>query len=152
MTTKTKQYAYQALAASGFVVMSSVVAYRLRPDLWTSGQECSMDFRRFDIEGTQRMTAKLAGVGPVLVLTRSTDMLANRILWITGYQVEELKAEDGEATQQKAPSAISLESKRLASEKRQRLEQLAAQEPPAHDCTLRKDILAARRELESLAA
>lgn len=152
MTTKTKQYAHQALAASGFVVMSSVVAWRLRPDLWPSGQECAMDFKRFDIEGTQRMTADLEGVGTVMVLTRSTDMLADRIHWVTGYQVRALKADNGEQIQQQAPAGASMEAKRIADEKRHALERLAAQEPPAHDCTLRKDILAARRQLEALAA
>ena len=39
------------------------------------------------------------------------------------------------------------EGQKKAAECLQELKKLAAQEPPAHDCALRKDILAARREL-----
>lgn len=101
MSTKVMLYAHQSLAASGFAVIASPVAATLRPDLWTSGMECVSDFSSVDaknklgyIVGVQRLTARLAGIDrPVLVLTRSTDQLAQRLEWVTGFKVEQIEAE-----------------------------------------------------------
>lgn len=101
MSTKVLQYAHQSLAASGFAVIAASVAATLRPDLWTSGMECVADFSSVDaknklgyIVGVQRLTARLAGIDrPVLVLTRSTDQLAQRMEWVTGFKVEQIEAE-----------------------------------------------------------
>lgn len=88
MSTKSKTYIHQSLAACGFAVLSASVAWKLRPDLWASAQDCGMDFRSADVEGTQKVTAYLAGIGPVSVLTRSLDLLDSRIEWVTGCFVE----------------------------------------------------------------
>lgn len=101
MSTKVMLYAHQSLAASGFAVIASSVAATLRPDLWTLGMECVSDFSSVDaknklgyIVGVQRLTARLAGIDrPVLVLTRSTDQLAQRMEWVTGFKVEQIEVE-----------------------------------------------------------
>lgn len=149
---KTQLYATQSLAACGFAVMASVAAFRLRPDLWASGQDCAFDFKPNStrIEGTSRVMATIPGVGIMPVLTRSTDQLAQRIEWVTGFKVEKI---ENEPTEKPAPSlAAKTEAERKEDERLAQIKALAAQEPPAHDCHLRKEILAARAEVEKLAA
>lgn len=144
MSTKTQQYAHQSLAACGFAVMSPVIAWKQRPDLWASAQDCGMDFTaKLAIPDTQRLSAKLAGLeSQVLVLTRSTDELSKRIEWVTGHKVESLGAEVVNETA--AAVQLITEQQRQATAERERLEKLGAMEPPAHDCRLRREILAAR--------
>ena len=151
MTTKTKQYAIQSLAACGFAVMRSTVAWKLRPDLWGSAQECGVSFAKVEIEGTLRLTVTLAGVGAVPVLTRSMDRLAERIEWITGAKVEGIE-EERPTTRDASAQPAAIESQRVAADKLDRLKALAAQEPPSHDCALRRDILKARADVERMAA
>ena len=150
MTTKTKQYAIQSLAACGFAVMRSTVAWKLRPDLWGSAQECGVSFEKVEIEGTLRLAVTLAGIGAVPVLTRSLDRLAERIEWVTGIKVEKIEAEQP-AVVGNAPPAI-IASQRAAADQLARTKELAATEPPSHDCALRRDILKARAEVERMAA
>ena len=146
MTTKTQQYAIQSLAACGFAVMRSTVAWQLRPDLWSSAQECGMDFSgKVALEGVTSVNVTLDGVGVVPVLTRSMGHLAERIQWITGYMVLNIEEDQPAAPVQEKPPLTGGQKK--AAERLQELKKLATQELPAHDCALRKDILAARREL-----
>lgn len=146
MTTKTQQYAIQSLAACGFAVMRSTVAWQLRPDLWSSAQECGIDFSgKVAIEGVTRLNVTLDGVGVVPVLTRSMGHLAERIQWITGRMVLKIEEEQPAAPVQEKKTPT--EGQKKAAERLQELKKLAAMELPAHDCALRKDILAARREL-----
>jgi hypothetical protein len=150
--SKTKLYATQCLAASGFAMMGAVVAYRLRPDLWASGQECAFDFKPGTrVEDIARMLAIIPGVGNIPVLARSTDQLAQRIEWVTGFKVEKIEDEPV-ATAAPTQAPVNLESQRRAAEKLERLRELANQRMPEHDCARRKEILAARIELERLAA
>lgn len=112
MSTKTQQYAHQSLAACGFAVMNSQVAWRLRPDLWASAQDCGMDFTsKLSIPDTQRLSVKLLGLDtPVVVLTRSLDQLEQRIEWVTGFKwMTGFKAEAAAKKECKAdlPPAIS---------------------------------------------
>jgi hypothetical protein len=107
------QYTHQALAASGFAVIDSQVAMTMRPDIWNSGMVCAGEFAQKStknslggISGVMRMTARLSGLDrPVRVLTRSTDRLAERIEWVTGFVVDKLEPEQV-ATSQVAPAAI----------------------------------------------
>lgn len=146
MTTKTQQYAIQSLAACGFAVMRSTVAWQLRPDLWSSAQECGIDFAcKVILDGVTRVNVTLDGVGVVPVLTRSIGHLAERIQWITGYVVLKIEEEQPAAHVQEKPALT--EAQKKAAERLQELKKLSAMELPAHDCALRKDILEARREL-----
>lgn len=146
MTTKTQLYAIQSLAACGFAVMRSAVAWQLRPDLWSSAQECGIDFSgKVALEGVIRVNVTLDGVGVVPVLTRSMGHLAERIQWITGHVVLKIEEEKPSAPVQEKPPLT--EGQKKAAERLQELKKLAAEKPPDHDCALRKDILAARQEL-----
>ena len=146
MTTKTRQYAIQSLAACGFAVMVPTVAWQLRHDLWSSAQECGFDFSgKVALEGVTRVNVTLDGVGVVPVLTRSMGHLAERIQWITGRMVLKIEEEQPAAPVQEKPPLT--EGQKKAAERLQELKKLAAMELPAHDCALRKDILGARQEL-----
>ncbi|MBK7463977.1 MAG: hypothetical protein IPJ50_15430 [Betaproteobacteria bacterium] len=151
MSTKTKQYAQQCIASAGFAVMTSEFAWQLRPDLWASAQDCAMSFKRsIQPDGTQRLIAKLADGRQVPVVTRSTNELERRLEWVIGVKVVELVNDTQPAVASTQP--LPTEFKRLAEEKLAKLKELAAQDLQPHDCTLNKDILAARRELELKAA
>lgn len=152
MSTKTKQYAFQCIAAAGFAVMTAEFAWQLRPDLWASGQDCAMSFKRdIHVDGTQRLNAKLADGRQVLVITRSTNELERRIEWVTGVKVVEL-VNDTKPVFALNHQPMPAEVVRQAEAKLDKLHELAGQELPAHDCSLRKDILAARAELGLKAA
>lgn len=147
MTTKTQQYAIQSLAACGFAVMRSTVAWQLRPDLWSSAQECGIDFSgKVTLEGVIRVNVTLDGVGVVPVLTRSMGHLAERIQWITGYMVLKIEEEKPAATVPDESRPMTAAQKKAA-EHLQSLRKLAVQDLPVHDCALKRDILAARQEL-----
>lgn len=92
------RYLHDSLSATGFVALSSAVALRLRPDLWSTGLQCVGEFAQAarrnqfaSVPHTIRLTAKFAGIEqPVPVLARSTKRLAERIEEVTGLQVLEI--------------------------------------------------------------
>jgi hypothetical protein len=128
--------------------MAPQIAWKLRPDLWASGQDCGLDMHPLRIDGAHRVSVKLAGLdAPVLVLTRSMDDIAIRIQWITGHRVLAI------ADYTERPVPVATTSPDPAAYRQARIEylkRLALQEPPTHECARRKDILAARAELERL--
>lgn len=145
--SKTLDYLAQSLAATGFAIVDSQWAYTLRPDLWSTGQECVMDFRPqkiLTLERTKRMIATIDG-RQIPLLARGTKDLVNRIEMLTGAKVENLTV-DSLPTAAATPARRS-EPLQKAADRREKLRQLADQVPPAHDCSLRKEILAARAEL-----
>jgi len=95
--------------------------------------------------------ASISGFGEVAILYRSPVALADRIGLITGGEVELIRDTDLEAL---APAA-TVPTTRLPSprpmpkDRTPEMIALARQEPPTHDCTNRREILAARAELES---
>jgi hypothetical protein len=150
VTTKTELYAIQSLAANGFAVMRSTVAYRLRPDLWSSGEECGNTFQSKSVdsmlEGVRRLNVVFEGSEDVMkVLTRSMDRLAERMEWVTGFRVLGIEEEKPAAPVQEKTAPT--EAQKKAAERLQELKKLAAMDLPPHDCVRRKDILEARREL-----
>ena len=141
-------YAFDCLATSGFVVMSPAIAYSLRPDLWACVQDCALTLgAKAEIPGTQRMVAVLEGVGPVPLLTRSTDQLAKRIEWVTGHKVSDLRPARPEPVTPEVPSHLRQEQAAKESGRLARQRKLAGEALPTHDCELRREILDARREL-----
>lgn len=145
-------YALQCLAASGIAVMNSSIAWKLRPDLWASGQDCALGFNRLlTIPGARRYVAILMDgmVGEVIVLARSDDMLEKRLEWLTGHKVEKL-FDYVEPTHTEPPAMNTTQVAHL--ERLNRLRKLANMTLPAHDCALRKDILAARTDLKRMDA
>lgn len=155
--SKFVTYAYQQMAGSGFAVLSPQVAATLRPDLFSGGMEASgwlgEAHHHFAVTrpGVIRLRAKLPELAnqaaPVIVLTRSMDDLARRIEQVTGFKVQSL-APDVPAKPKPAPSPVA--GRDLAAERLDKLRKLAAQELPAHECAIRKEIIKARQELQRL--
>lgn len=121
-------YVFDCIAASGLAVMSPAIAYELRPDLWACVEDCARTLNtRAEVHGTQRLSVTFKGYGSALVFARSLDGIEKRLEWIVGQPVLALKAAEPEAP-------------------------LAAEVPPSHDCSRRREILAARKELGMPAA
>lgn len=153
MSTKTHAYLSQSLAATGFALLDSQMAYLLRPDLWATGQDCAMDFRPekiLTIQRVTRMTATIEG-RRIPVLVRSTVNLAERIEEITGCKVQCIEVEKAPAEKPAVEENPDIFQRREA-ERLDKIRQKAAEELPSHDCHDRKEILAARAELERMAA
>lgn len=151
MTTKTKQYAHQCLASAGFAIMAPTFAWQLRPDLWASAQDCGVSFASgITAEGAKRLLARFADGTQAPILTRSMDMLEKRISWVAGQEVVGLM--EPQALIDDRVVRMPSEVERVAKERLEDLRNLANQTPPTHDCALRKDILAARKELGIKAA
>ena len=148
MTTRSTWYTHQCIAASGIAVMQPRIAYELRPDLWASDQDCFMTFRKAqNVEGVQRMTVTFEGYGPVLVLARSLDNLEQRLQWIVGRPVLELKPAEPEAPPAAQTDFNRIQVNAKEAERLELVRKLAKEVAPSHDCQRRRDILAARAEL-----
>ncbi|MCV2218895.1 hypothetical protein [Thauera sp. Sel9] len=145
---KSQTYAAQSIAASGIAIMDWRIALELRPDLWSSAQDCHINFISDQkLDGTHRLTATLEGHGKVRVYARSLDLLEKRIEWIAGRRVIELKPAELEQAPAPKPSVLHTQAADQEAARIADLRKIAAQEPPAHDCSLRREILAARAEL-----
>jgi hypothetical protein len=95
--------------------------------------------------------AQIEGFGRVPILYRSPLVLAERISFLTGGEV---KLIEDDATLPKVAEpvrVVEMVKRPHVDERQERLKALAAQEPPAHECPLRTDILQARAELERAA-
>lgn len=148
MSSRSVSYARQCLAAQGFVILDPRLAYELRPDLWAGGQDCAITFsRRQLLEGTQRIVASVDGYGSVLIAARSLDNLAQRLEWIVGAKVSELRPAPVESVAQPAPGQLRQEQAAKEAERLARVRKVAGEELPNHDCNMRREIIAARREL-----
>lgn len=99
--------------------------------------------------GAALYKAAVPGLGDVLVLSRSETFLAERMDWL-GIPAASvslvLPAVRPSARAMSAPKATVPVPRR--DQRIEGLRKLAAQEPPAHDCANRRDILAARAECE----
>ena len=148
MTTRSTWYTHQCIASSGIAVMQPRIAYELRPDLWASDQDCFMTFRKAqNVEGVQRMTVTFEGYGPVLVLARSLDNLEQRLQWIVGRPVLNLKPAEAEAPPAAQTDFNRIQVNAKEAERLELVRKLAKEVAPPHDCQRRRDILAARVEL-----
>lgn len=155
MSTVT-DYCTLQLSAAGFALLNPRAAMRLRPDLWpNAGMVCAGEFGQQKHQppqmaalfpGAALYMAHIDGLGAIPVLAYSTDELERRINWMTGYRVERL-----DAFQSKEPTVTPIRDGIARHQARmEKLRHLAQQEPPSHDCHLRREILAARAELERL--
>jgi hypothetical protein len=155
--TAVTDYCTLQLAATGFAIVNARAAMRIRPDLWpNANMVCAVEFGQHQHQapalvsrfpGATLYTAEIGELGRVPVLAYSADELARRIVWATGYRVQALEpyAPPQETTVAPIHAGIARHQVRM-----DKLRQLAAQEPPSHDCEARRDILAARAELERL--
>lgn len=142
-------YAFDCIVASGFAVMSPAIAYELRPDLWACLADCARTLNtQVKIPGTQRLTVTFEGFGSALVLTRSLNNLAQRLEWIVGRSVLDLKPAEPEAPP--VGHVDCFKQQEINAKETARLEmvrKLAIQELLGHDCQHDRDVLAARKEL-----
>ena len=156
MAVKISTYITQALAHSGLALVSTEWAFKLRPDLWASGQDCMMDFggayQKGDLENiatatnTHRLSVMFLGAErPVQVLARSLDNIEQRIEWLTGSRVVSVETRQDAPKPDKAPAFF--EARNAKDEMLMRLRLKAEEDPPSHDCARRREILAARAEL-----
>lgn len=145
---KANIYASQCLAASGLAVMDSRIAWPLRPDLWSSGQDCACDrWIMTTAEGATRYLAHMDGLGAVHVLARSRDQLEQRLEWITGRRVADVSPAPEKPAQEATNNAQAFAAHMRETERMNTLRALAAQELPTHECHTRREILRARAEL-----
>ena len=156
--SKTSDYIEQQLGAAGFALCSATIAFRLRRDIWSvrmdvdvSGEgarkylgsmAAQMPLKLFIFEGEG-----LAGFGVCFNLER----LEERIWEMCGLKLKvtvvDSLLEPAPVQQGHDPQAHTA---RRREEKLDSLRKSAIQEPPSHDCSLRREILAARAELEQL--
>lgn len=152
MSGKKMQYACECAAASGFAILDMTIAMTLRPDLWSSAQDCWFAFRgEVALPGTKAVLASLDGLNePVIVLTRSTNRLAERIEEVTGRHAVVLGDYQPAPKPQPAESPLVAENRRRQEEKTAEYRKLAAEQLPSHDGPHKAAILEARAELAKL--
>lgn len=149
-------YLHSQLATTGFCILDHAVVMRLRPDLFGfNGMTCADELgqarkhHKLNPSHVTRQHVTLQGIDhPVEVLARSTTRLAERIEEITGLKVTAMGVPAPEIKSNVAKPLDGAEAQRQA--RLEKLRKLAAQEPPAHVCHLRTEILNARAELERL--
>jgi hypothetical protein len=101
VNSKVQRYVIEQLAAAGFAVLSARVAFKLRPDVWASAMNCGGDFSEA-LPKLRQYVGSLPGVSLfetqmestpdwVMVATRSTNMLSQRIEWVTGESLNGLR-------------------------------------------------------------
>lgn len=154
MNSNVTKYTIHGLASIGLAVLNPKHAYRLRPDIWPTAGGCSCDFA----EAAPKLPAYLAQRGamllrtmidgrPVLVAAWSTADIHERLDWLgaaaSTIEIADLDEIAPAPRETPQPTPVPAATDR----RRERIEQLAAQEPPAHDCGKRTEILRARREL-----
>lgn len=157
MHPKAERYVVEALAHTGFAILSPMVAYRLRPDILRSASDAGFAFNGLDlVKDLSQMgalafyRARLQEVGEAVVVARSGKRLAERIEELTGLAV--LSLEPFQPEPRPANEVRTIPPIRMGDEERQRLQAIADRPLPAHDCGDRREILEARRRLAELDA
>ena len=148
---KAQKYIELTLIPCGFCVVNNVVAHCLMPDLFGSRQGAffamegvRQTLARYD--GLTRLMVTVEGIGPVDVYTRSRVSIGRRIEFVTGFKALAV-ADYQEPLKADPESAGRAAAKKKSDEQTAYLRQVAAQEPPDHDCSFRREILNARKEL-----
>jgi hypothetical protein len=138
MNTKVSEYVIRQLAATGFAVIDHVIARELTHDLiWASANNNYGDFAQSQqkIEKFLRTLPRveileIQFVGAeswVMVATRSSDMLSERIKHVVGIDVAAVRPFTGRR-------AVEAKEQRAA----------ATDEPPSHACAARAEYFAER--------
>lgn len=100
--------------------------------------------------GAALYSAQVPGIGEILVLSRGSSFLAERMDWLglpASSVVDLMPAVRPSGPRVPAPRSVSAQR---PDQRLDRLRQLADEEPPAHDCERRREILAARMELAGM--
>lgn len=151
-----KRFIEEQLRSTGWAPIHYDLAKLLAPDT----ANASRDFAAYlyspatllrIFPRTALCRASVQGFGDVVILYRSPVALAERIGLIVGGEVKLIRDAELEAlTPAAAVSATKLPSPRpIKKDETPERIALARQEPPSHDCTTRREILAARAELDN---
>lgn len=146
----------EQLRSTGWAPVNYDLAKLLAPDT----ANASRDFAAFIYSPaallrifprTALTRASVPGFGECVILYRNPLALADRIGLIVGGEVKLIRDAELEAlTPAAAVSATKLPSPRpIRKDETSERIALARQEPPTHDCTMRREILAARAELDN---
>lgn len=147
MDNRARQYIHEQLASHGWVLISPRWAAITSPGLYGGGQAA---LGLLSGSGLELLNAKPYRVlfedgSDATCWSRSPDSLARRIEWICGvpvYSVTPIME-----TAQEPPKPMPRAAEREQQARIDRLRKLAAEEPPAHDCRRRDEIMQARHEL-----
>lgn len=145
-----KEFIRMRLSTTGWAPIDAELAKFLEPDAATYYRDYGaylgdLPTLLFQFPGTKLCRVRIND-RDVVVLTRSKDRLAERIAWVTGGNVEIVPDDKLESVKPYEPQNVS--SKPMQRDKTPELIALARQEPPTHDCHLRREILRARTELD----
>lgn len=153
----SKQFIIRQLATTGWAPIHPGIAKLIDPDAYDGnlGRDLAIDQRQPEqllrfFPRTAICQARIEGFGIVPILYRDPTVLAERIRFLTGGQVE-LIGDAALPTIIEPIRIVEMVKRPHVDERLKRIKALAAQELPAHECSLRTDILKARAELEHAA-
>ncbi len=147
-----KDFITRQLGTTGWAPIDHEIAKHLCPEMasqhydFTSWNGTPAILLRL-FSRTALYRVRVDGFGTVLVLARNGRFLDERMAWL-GFSASEI-VEVG-VTVPYAVQAPKAPAPKFADERLTRLKALAEQEPPAHACSLRTDILAAKREIDAM--
>lgn len=134
MSGKAQAYAISQLANTGFAVLGSQTAFKLRPDLWATAFDAATAFNEMPRlkaflqaqsgVALYRLTFVGDDASPTIVAARCGDDLEQRIHWVTGRKVARL-----DAFEMEAPKITSVAT-------------AGGEEIPTYPCTRRTEMLA----------
>ena len=156
--SKMSDYIEQQLGAAGFVLCNATIAYRLRRDLWGVRMDVDVsggDARKYLTTLASQMPLNLftfeskdfQGFGACFNAARLEERIWEMYglklnVTVVGSLLEPAPVQQGHD--------LKAHTARRKEEKLESLRKSAIQELPSHDCSLRREILAARAELERL--
>lgn len=157
--TTVSGFIRQQLASTGWAPIHFDAAQLLCPDVAREHAAFAASQRAPEslplaFPGAALYRAQVHGIGEMLVLSRSPQFLVDRMGWLglpAVSVVEILPARVKYAAPAPTDHDFRAALKAKADERLERLCALAEADIPAHDCARRREILAARAELEQAA-
>lgn len=152
MHEKISRYVTTMLPVAGLCIADGAWAFRLQPTYFASPFEahsyiCEVD-EYCSRQGAQLYRAEFKDGSTARVWAMRARRLAERIEDVTGADVEQVTPIRQEPPKAPVNDSFNEHAKGVAQSARiETLKKLAAQEPPSHDCSARREILAARLEL-----
>lgn len=154
MNSKLRRYAIEQLSSTGFVLLDSKHAFALRPDIWSTPIDCGVDLTltqkdEMELLRLNVVLFKAVSVGLGLSIrgaTRSMRDLERRIEFVTSLIISNVTVVDDFSLSVKSHDPVRIETP-IKQDNIEALRALALQDPPSHDCALRKEILRTRQAL-----
>ena len=155
--SKAILYLDQQLGACGFVLLDAGIAFRTRRDLWPTRTNAGQDFnapelRRKLVERAPVLFRfhgdEYCGIGGAFSAERLTDRI--RELYGLRLEIDLVSGQELMQVKQLLPPSVGPNPRTV--ERLAKLRNLAAHEPPEHDCSLRRQIRAAREKVSRLEA